>query len=327
MLHRCKSLLALVAALSFGAVAAFARSAGPGTLNYIEGSVSLNGRGVESTSSGSVQAGANQTVATSQGKVEVLLTPGVFLRLGDHSSMRMQSSSLTDTRVQLLSGRAMVEATEVLKENNLQVVEDGAATRLVKHGLYFFNADQANVAVYDGEAIVIAGDQQFKVKKGHEAVLANAAVEVRKFDRDKAHDELFAWSKLRSQYLAEAGAEYASTVYAGAGWWYGPGWYWNPWWDMYSFIPGDGILYSPFGWPFYSPVVVYRAPGFYRGFYGGRFHTGAVGAVHGTPGVRSGTFGRAPVAHMGGGGFHGGFAGGGVHGVGGGGFHGGGGRR
>ena len=49
----------------------------------------------------------------------------------------------------------------------------------------------------------------------------------------------------------------ARTVFVGGGsYWDGPGWYWNPYWDMYGFIPGDGIWYSPFGWPFYSPWVL-----------------------------------------------------------------------
>ena len=77
-----------------------------------------------------------------------------------------------------------------------------------------------------------------------------------------AQDPLYAWSNLRSEYVAEASMQSAQNVFVGGGsYWYGPGWYWNPYWDMYGFIPGDGIWYSPFGWPFYSPWVV--------GFYGG----------------------------------------------------------
>ena len=42
----------------------------------------------------------------------------------------------------------------------------------------------------------------------------------------------------------------------GAGW-YGAGWYWDPCFGAYTFIPGDGIFYSPFGWGFYPPFAVY----------------------------------------------------------------------
>ena len=37
---------------------------------------------------------------------------------------------------------------------------------------------------------------------------------------------------------------------------------------MYTFLPADGIFYSPFGWGFYSPIYVYRSPFFFYGYYG-----------------------------------------------------------
>jgi hypothetical protein len=105
--------------------------------------------------------------------------------------------------------------------------------------------------------------------------------------------------------------------------WFGAGWYWDPWFGAYTFIPASGFFYSPFGWGFYSPLWVYRAPGFYYGHFYRTFgpawaagpHYGQWG--HGGPGFRGGP----PVARWGGpaeAGFHGG-------GWGGGGFHGGGG--
>src|SRR2546429_6629765 len=46
------------------------------------------------------------------------------------------------------------------------------------------------------------------------------------------------------------------------------------WFDGFTFIPGDGIFYSSFGWGFYSPWYVYGAPfygyGYGRYGYGGQ---------------------------------------------------------
>jgi len=53
------------------------------------------------------------------------------------------------------------------------------------------------------------------------------------------------------------------------GWW-GSDWYWDPWFDAFTFIPGDGIFYSPFGWGFYSPWWVYGAPFYGYGYGYGR---------------------------------------------------------
>ena len=81
------------------------------------------------------------------------------------------------------------------------------------------------------------------------------------FNRDAVgSDPLYVWSKLRSEYEAQANIETAQTfvVNGGLGW-YGPGWYWDPWYS-FSHPARDGILYSPFGWGFYPPGLVWRAP-------------------------------------------------------------------
>jgi len=109
--------------------------------------------------------------------------------------------------------------------------------------------------------------------------------------------------------------------------------------SAYTFIPGDGIFYSPFGWGFYSPFCVYDSPLFwgrygyghynhhfgrdyrawgpgphyYGGFDGGRYHgnggygaRGFGGGFHGDGGGvhRSGGFrgGDGGTFHSGGGG-------------------------
>ena len=287
MFNKCKTgwvLIASLGLLAFPVIAA--NPPGPGTLNYIEGQVSMNGRRLANT--GQAQLGPNGILETSQGKAEMLLTPGVFLRIGDNSELRMISPNLTDTQVQLLHGQAMVEVAQLFKENDIRVSIDGASTTLEKPGLYAFNADQPMVRVFDGKAVVNSGDQQVELKKGHEALLAETLKAV-KFDRKESQGPLYAWSNLRSEYEAQASMETARTVVVGGPGWYGPGWYWDPWWSMYGFVPGAGIIYSPFGWPFYSPVVVYNAPFGYHRFYRG-FTPRAAPA----PAFRSGGFARGP---------------------------------
>ena len=321
MFDKRKLLPNMLLLVGFSAVAAFADSVIPGTLNYLEGSVSLNGQPLTSESIGKAKIGENQALSVAQGKAEILLTPGVFFRLGDNSSVRMLSPNLTDTRVALLNGEATVEVTELFKENHLQVGVAGTMTALLKTGLYEFNADHPQLAVYDGEASVLTGDRRVKVKKGHEAQLTGA-VQVAKFDRKTDQDQLYAWSNLRAEYDAQASAESAQAVYGGWGpYWGGPGWYWNPYWDMYGFLPGDGILYSPFGWPFFSPGFAYYAPMYFhhpigggfagRGFAGRGFagRAPSSGFAHGLAAPHMGG-GFAGGGHMGGG-FGGGHMGGG----------------
>jgi hypothetical protein len=248
-----------------------ARIARPGTINYAEGTVSVDGQSIGQKQIGNVEVAPGQVLETRDGKAEMLLTPGVFLRLSDHSAVKMVSPSLTDTRVELLQGSAMLEAAQVEKENHLDVMDHGATAWIQKRGVYSFKANQPMVAVYEGEAQVQENDRTTEVHKGKEVALGpdNLKLKTQSFNvkQSEQNDPLYAWSKLRSEYVAEANMSLAQTVVvANPGWWYGTGWYWNPYFDSWAFMPGAGFLYSPFGWGFYSPAYwgVYYAP--YYGF-------------------------------------------------------------
>ena len=337
----------------------------PGTLNYIEGQAAIGAQALSDKSVGSAKLAAGQTLSTEDGRAEILLTPGIFLRVGDHSSLQMVSPGLADTIMALQKGRAMIEVADIRPENNVRIAENGSSTQLKKVGLYDFDADRGLLRVFDGKAVVQAGGRQIEVKSGRQLNLqATGKLQARKFDKKTYMDDFYRWASLRSSYLADANVDAARTYAGGGGWapggWYGYGWYWDPWFAAYTFIPGDGIFYDPFGWGFYSPGLAFGAPyvGYGYGYGGGRYHHFGPGyrPSH-TAGGRSSAFGghAHSVGSSGfgsafhssgfggrgfrgstggglrGGGFHAsgsGFAdgaGGGFHGGGGGGFHGGGG--
>ncbi|HET9321403.1 MAG TPA: hypothetical protein VFO27_16555 [Bryobacteraceae bacterium] len=82
----------------------------------------------------------NQELRTEEGRAEVLLTPGVFLRLGENSAMRLVTNRLIDTRVEFLAGSALVEADELLKDNGVTIVYQDYTTQLQKKGVYRFDS-------------------------------------------------------------------------------------------------------------------------------------------------------------------------------------------
>src|SRR5215468_10821785 len=112
----------------------------PGALNYIEGQASIGSQTVDSKSNGTANLEPGQVLSTQNGKAEVLLTPGIFLRIDNNSSIRMDSAGLADTQLTLQQGRAMVEVSDIRKENDVVIHENNASARLVKKGLYEFNA-------------------------------------------------------------------------------------------------------------------------------------------------------------------------------------------
>jgi hypothetical protein len=276
------------------------RMASPGTVNYVEGRVMLDGQPLPQRSYTPVVVQPNQVIDTSDGYVEILLTPGAFLRLGHNSEVRLVNAGLTAVNLQLNRGTAMIEAAELVKGSDLEVAINGAKALVEQKGLYSFDANQHSVKVLDGKALVMESAGETTLKKGDAVFLASdRPTKRRDFDVKAAQAEpLYVWSKVRSEDQSRANASMAQTIAVNGGW-YGPGWYWNPYWADYAFLPGAGFLYSPFGWGFYSPGFAYLGGfgygnGFYgRGFYGhGVYgHVGGVGA-----GVRA----------FGGGGFHGG---------------------
>ena len=286
----------------------------PGMINYTEGQVSLDGTEVAYNAVGRAAVAPGEVLQTADGRAEMLLTPGVFLRMDHNTAVKMVDPSLIDTQVELQQGTALVEVDQVARENHLNVVTGGVTTQLTKKGIYQFQANPGLLFVYDGEAVVAQNDRSIEVKKGHTLALGTPEVKTQKFDRDQA-SALYDWSKLRAEYVAEANAASAQMIVVdNPAWYMGTGWYWNPWYDSWAFVPGMGYIASPFGlgFGFYSPVywTSYVAPyyGFRGPVYRGRVPLGYHAAAPG-PRFAGPRMSAAPAMRGGFGGHIGGFGG------------------
>ncbi len=269
----------------------------PGMVNYVEGAVSLGGNRLTTRSVGSVAINAGQVLSTGEGRAEVLLNPGIFLRVDDNSAVKMISPSLTPSRVEVVRGRVGVEVDQLLQGNVVQVIDHGVTTQLVKTGYYEFDADNGSVRVFKGRAEVeVAGDTWRKVTGGHRLMLAEGPdAKATKFRPNPQQDALMNWSRLRSQYLAQANNQLAAEYY-GPGFY--PGWYWNPWMWNYAYL-GFGPFYSPFGWGYYP----FGWGGWYGGWHGYPIHGHVMVGVRGFgAGTAGGFHGEGLPAGMGGGG-------------------------
>src|SRR5277367_6846963 len=289
---------------------AFAQNANPappGTINYVEGQASIEGRQLNPSSAGNTTLQAGQVLATANGKTEFLLTPGIFVRLGDNSTVQMVSPDLTHTEIRLDRGHANVEVDQIYAQNTILVDLKNGQTQLLKTGLYSFDADSSTVRVFDGQAAVYPGTnlqtniKPIEVKGDRQIVLNGESVKPQRFNKDQAEaDSLYKWSGLRSDYLGQANLNLASE-YAGYANFY-PGWYWAGGPFGYTWLPGAGLFWNPFGYGFYSPYFLYGG-GLVcgRGFYGrsGFANRGSVASAH-----------AIGAGGGGGGGFHGGGGGG-----------------
>jgi hypothetical protein len=280
------------------------KTASPGAVNYVEGHATLNGQPLAPDAVGFAVVGPNQVIATTDGYVEVLLTPGAFLRIGHNSEVRLISMGLTGVNAQVNRGSALVEVADLTQGSRLDFAVNDVPVHITKKGLYEFDAAQRSVRVLDGKADVQEAADTITLKKGDQVSVASQPSKKHGFDVKWAKKEpLYVWSRVRSEEESQANQNAANLILAGSTW-YGPGWYWDPLWAGYAFMPGTGILYSPFGWGYYSPL-------FYGGLWGGGFGYAPYGyRNYGGHGYYAGGFAHGQVggigAMHGGGGFHGG---------------------
>src|SRR5579864_6968043 len=178
-----------------------AHPAQPGTVNYIEGTAYLNGQPLSSRDVGNAQLEQGQELTTAAAKAEILLTPGVFLRVDANSIVKMVKPDLTLTQVELEKGRAAVEVDEIHDQNNLQVMDAGVTTRLEKKGYYEFDADKPMAMVFKGMAKTEVADGKWREIKGHHELLLTGGGNGQSLAKEKPADfdtsmpdDLYNWS-------------------------------------------------------------------------------------------------------------------------------------
>ncbi len=234
-------------------------SAQSGLIHYTEGQVFLGDIAVQSKAGQFPQMKGQNVLRTEEGRAEVLLNPGAFLRIGENSSVRMVSDKITNARLELLSGSVVVEIVEPLNGSAVTIDYGDAAVSIVKRGIYRMDTDPAVLRVSDGEAMVLSGDRQIVVKKGS-MLPFDGTWATRKFDPNET-DALDRWSGHRAEYLAMANVSAARTLQRQSrssftGGWLASGWSWNPYYGMFSFVPYRGTYSSPYGYRYYSPQTV-----------------------------------------------------------------------
>jgi hypothetical protein len=252
-------------------------SAKSGLISYVEGRVYLSDQVVEPSPTHFPEVKENAVVRAAEGRAEVLLTPGVVLRLGENSSFKMLTNRLIDTRLELLTGSAVVEADEIAKDTNVTLVCKDGTVSLSKKGLYRFDTAPARLKVYEGLASAQVAGQNVEVAGGKMLGLGGTIASVEKFDKEDT-DSLDNWSKRRGELVAMANVSAARQVHdSGCAGFSGfsfvtpvsssqpcpsdpcaPSWRYNQWYGMITYIP-CGTAWSPYGDRYWNPMNVMRA--------------------------------------------------------------------
>src|SRR5262245_23028369 len=158
-----------IACFALAAISASAQpviSAKAGMVSRTEGKVFIGDSAIETSQTNFPEVKENAILRTELGRAEVLLTRGVYMRIGESASFKMLTSRLIDTRLELLTGSAIVEADEIVKDNNLTILAGEATVAVTKHGLYRFDLGSGTIKVFDGTASVSIHGQNLLVGAG-----------------------------------------------------------------------------------------------------------------------------------------------------------------
>src|SRR5882724_5591383 len=209
-----------IATLGLGAISALAQpviSAKSGMISRAEGEVFVGDTAIGDSQATFPEVKENAVLRTEHGRAEVLLTRGVYMRIGESASFKMLTNRLIDTRLEVLTGSAIVEADEINKDNNLTILAGEATVSVNKHGLFRFDMNTGSIKVFDGTASVTVNGQTLLVGSGRMLKMEGGQPVIEKFNKEET-DALDNWSKRRAEQIARANPSSAKQVYdAGCG--------------------------------------------------------------------------------------------------------------
>jgi len=278
----------------------FVISAKAGGVNAVTGGATMRAHGASEwqllTIKEDLEAG--DVVRTGHdGRVEMLLNPGSYLRVGENSEFELSDNSLQNLELRLLRGTAIVEATgfdgaELL----INITTPHTRMAIVRKGLYRVSVvpgDATELIVRKGR--VMLDGSHTKVNGGNKVVFSHSSFSVAKLrDADKKNpDNLEAWSKDRAKTMAQANRGFTRRDMAlamarlDAGWGgfsprFSGVWMFSSRYGCYSFLPFYGGWGSPYGSSYYSS--------FYGGCCGG-YNTYGGRGIYYTPNVGGATAG------------------------------------
>ncbi|HTW67177.1 MAG TPA: hypothetical protein VME17_21305 [Bryobacteraceae bacterium] len=258
---------ALTPLLGLPALAQSVISARSGLINFADGSVFLDDQRVEQKSGKFDQMNNGSELRTQDGRVEVLLTPGTFLRMGPNSAIRMISNELDNTRVELLNGAAVLDqGSGTLANTAVTILYNLDEVHIKKPGRYRFDSEPPQVKVEKGDADVMADGKTVEASAG-EVVALEGKLAARKLLNDPAapnsSDDLDKWDIARDQSVSDSNLDAAATSDLGG---VVQGWQNDP----------DAVLQSLGIAPYPPGMSSYVPPYSYGGVYGVDPYAGSI---------------------------------------------------
>jgi hypothetical protein len=165
--------------------------------------VYVDGRLVEISPAHFVVVNENGVLRTGSMRAEVLLGPCAAMWIDEQSTFRMISSTLSDIRIEPLSGSVVVATGPMIKGTKVTVLLKTSAAPLDPKGAYRFDAEPALIKVLSGRTAVQWVSRAIPLTAGRLLLLdaqMDPQADAGKFDKRNA-DAFEKWSKWRAAYL------------------------------------------------------------------------------------------------------------------------------
>lgn len=286
-------------------------SAKAGGVNFAQGKVAV---ARNNSTSGYLVKGdrleIGEKVSTgAEGRAEILLNPGSFVRLGENTEFEFVSTSLDDLKMKLSSGSAVFELIAADDEFGVSIKTPKGGFRAVESGIYRVDVSadgNAKLFVYNGKAKVADANASV-VKKGKTITLNGGNAVVEKFDRDDK-DALDIWSKARAKELSKINAKLQrddlkntllNSFNRRGGWGFNDSyglWVFDRFSSQYSFLPFGYGWGSPYGYYYDRDLFYFRLPR-YIYYYPTIRNSGSGNANTSTP-IRNGRNNNPPFTRV-----------------------------
>jgi hypothetical protein len=175
------------------------------------------------------------------GYAEVLLTPGVFLRLDENSEVVLDRVEIADCAVRVIRGAAVVEAIEINKDYPIEVTTGDLTAKVFQKGIYRFE---------DGKATVIEG----KLRTAEGKLAYSKGWQVSYLTAKKigtiTPSSVDIYSQQRSELIARANATMLNTARSARSSWESDYWLFAPGFG-FTFLPRASYT-SPYGYRYYG---------------------------------------------------------------------------
>jgi len=205
-------LIALIAAVP--AAGQYIVSTMAGYIHFAEGGVLLEEKPFEFDEAKIVHVGDGQRLRTVDGRAEVMILPGSFVRLAPASELEMIRGGLLAAEMKLRVGSAMIDLTGAMETEGIILLAGSARLEFLKPGLYRVDIPRRGggptLRVYHGKAAARIEGDNIEIGSKRLLTLAERDGELKpeKF-KDSEEDDLARWNGERGTLLAVKAREEA----------------------------------------------------------------------------------------------------------------------